>query len=238
MTLVAGEKKGGCPVRDQAREWVEDIILGWDLLDIKPSSGKFTWSNKRLGPGHIVACLDRFLVHSDFLILGLLASSKFFPNCSLDHKPILLDLSSDVNLGPILFRFIPLWILQEDFQQTIFDSWSKPILGTPSFVWERKIKRLKFDLKTWAKLIKSATSYIFEAQKALENHQPIMESCPISESIYKREIELQKTFFQACRVEEKFWRQKSRSLWIESGDKNTNYFHKQVEACKNFKAVS
>jgi len=119
VTLVAEEKKGGTPVRDQAREWVEDIILGWDLLDIKPSNGKFTWSNKRLGPSYITASLDRFMVHSTFLTLGFLASSKILPNCTSDHKPILLELSPEVNLGPIPFRFSPLWIHQEGFQQTV-----------------------------------------------------------------------------------------------------------------------
>ena len=42
ITLAAEKKKGGSIVRDQAREWVEDIILHWDLMDIKPPSGKFT----------------------------------------------------------------------------------------------------------------------------------------------------------------------------------------------------
>ena len=108
VTLSIEEKKGGSIVRDQAREWVEDIILHWDLMDIKPPSGKFTWSNKRLGPGHIAAHLDRFLIHSNFLSSGLLATSKILPNCTSDHKPILLELSSDPTLGPIPFHFSPL----------------------------------------------------------------------------------------------------------------------------------
>ena len=37
VTLDSSEKKGGTLVRDPSREWVEDIILGWDLLDIKTS---------------------------------------------------------------------------------------------------------------------------------------------------------------------------------------------------------
>ena len=105
VTLSVDEKKGGSPIRDQSREWLEDIILGWDLIDIKPSIGKFTWTNKILGPGHIAARLDRFLVHSDFLTTGLLAFSKILPNCISDHKPILLELSPEPNLGPIPFWF-------------------------------------------------------------------------------------------------------------------------------------
>ena len=42
VTLAVNEKKGGSPVRDPAREWVEDLMLGWELEDIKPTSGKFT----------------------------------------------------------------------------------------------------------------------------------------------------------------------------------------------------
>ena len=42
VTLALSEKKGGSPVRDPAREWVEDIIMDWYLEDIKPSKGNFT----------------------------------------------------------------------------------------------------------------------------------------------------------------------------------------------------
>ena len=105
VTLATNEKKGGTPVRDPSREWVEDLILGWDLIDIKPVKGTFTWTNKRSGLGHVAARLDRFLVHSSFLSLGLLASSKILPHCTSDHKPIFLELALDQDLGPIPFRF-------------------------------------------------------------------------------------------------------------------------------------
>ena len=57
VTLAAKEKKGGSPVRDPTREWVEDIILDWELEDIKPSHGKFTWTNKRRDPGQLLLAL-------------------------------------------------------------------------------------------------------------------------------------------------------------------------------------
>jgi hypothetical protein len=53
-----------------------------------------------MGPGHIGACLDRFLVQSSFLTLGLVASSKILPIYTSDHKPILLDLFLEANLAP------------------------------------------------------------------------------------------------------------------------------------------
>ena len=54
----------------------------------------------------------------------------------------------------------------------------------------------------------------------------------------RKEEELQKAFFSACRTEEEYWRQKSRNMWLMSGDKNTKFFHKQAEARKNHNAVS
>jgi hypothetical protein len=54
----------------------------------------------------------------------------------------------------------------------------------------------------------------------------------------QQEAKLQKNWHQACREEEKYWQQKSRCLWLEAGDKNTKFFHKQAEARKQFKKVT
>jgi hypothetical protein len=48
------EKRGGNIVKNTLRDWMEDLISLEDLVDIKLSKGRFTWSNKRLGPSHIV----------------------------------------------------------------------------------------------------------------------------------------------------------------------------------------
>ena len=57
ITLSLGEKRGGSIVKDPLQEWVEYLIIEWDLEDIKPSEGKVTWINKRAGPEHIAARL-------------------------------------------------------------------------------------------------------------------------------------------------------------------------------------
>jgi len=53
---------------------MEDFISLWDLVDVKPHRGKFTWTNKRIALGHIAARLDRFLVHKAFLESDFTAS--------------------------------------------------------------------------------------------------------------------------------------------------------------------
>jgi len=209
VTLAANEKKGGTPIRDPSREWVEYIILGWDLIEIKPVKGKFTWTNRRIGPSHVAARLDRFLVHSSFLSLGLLASSKILPHCTSNHKPILLEFALDQDLGPIPFRFSPLWIHHEDFLHVVSDSWKSQIKGSSSFIWEAKMKKLKHDLKYWARSITSPISRRKIAQAELETHQIHVDTSPISDYLLKKEEIHQKAFFAACRLEEEYWRQKS-----------------------------
>jgi hypothetical protein len=119
VTLEVIEKKGGSIVRDPAREWVEYIMSDWELEDAKPTKGKYTWSNKRAGPGHIADRLDRFLVHSTFMLLGLTLSSSILPHSVSEHKPIMLDISHDKNLEPIPFRFSSAWLQDESFQDLV-----------------------------------------------------------------------------------------------------------------------
>eukprot|EP00253_Pinus_taeda_P013868 PITA_13868 len=125
LTLHSSRKRGGSIVRDPAREWAEDILQEWDMLDIKPSSSKYSWSNKRLGPGHIAARLDRFFIQSSFLLLGIEPRMHILPNNISDHKPIKLELLAHLDLGPIPFRFSPLWIKELGFMQIVKDSWNQ-----------------------------------------------------------------------------------------------------------------
>jgi exonuclease III len=238
VTLAATEKKGGSIVRDPAREWVEDIMSDWELEDVKPTKGKYTWSNKRAGPGHIAARLDRFLVHSTFMLLGLTLSSSILPHSVSDHKPIMLDISHDKNLGPIPFRFSPAWLQDESFQDLVTKTWNETVRGSAFFVWEEKLRRLKVALKSWEKTLPNPTLARQETQKQLEKHQLDMENQEITQETLQQEDQLQRNWHQACREEEKYWQQKSRSLWLEAGDKNTGFFHKQAEARKQFKNVT
>ena len=125
--------------------------MAWDLIDIKPATGKYTWTNRRFGPGHIAARLDRFLVQDNFLLLGPIISSKILPFGGSDHKPILLEMEPGKNLGPIPFRFNPMWAKQEDFLKIVAESWAHLVTGSSFFVWEEKLRRLKKSLKSWAK---------------------------------------------------------------------------------------
>jgi hypothetical protein len=116
--------------------------------------------------------------------------------------------------------------------------WNGSVKGSPFFVWEEKLRKLKVALRLWAKTLSNPAVDRQAAQRQLENHQIQMEGSDITQEILQQEVKLQKNWHQACREEEKYWHQKSRCLWLEVGDKNTKFFHKQAEARKQFQKVT
>jgi hypothetical protein len=143
------EKKRGeeGPARINMIYVVEDMIQQWDLMDFKPRKGLYTWTNNRTGEEHISARLDRFLVQSTLLMERKLISTAILPKLTSDHKPILLSLEEEEILGPILFRFSPLWKEKSGFAETVRLAWSTSVTGSPNFVWEQKLKITKKSLK-------------------------------------------------------------------------------------------
>lgn len=237
LTLSSEEKRGGNIVRDPAREWVEDIIFDWDLEDIKPIRGKFTWTNKRLGPCHIAARLDRFLVRQSLHVQGFDLTSTILSFNASDHKSIALLLIKDQNLGPIPFRFNPAWIPMEGFLDIAAAAWKTNVRGFAFYVWEEKLRIVKKALKDWVKLHKSPLKQRMEAEKALEDHHFSNEGS-LDQASLDKEVSLHNKLDEACRLEENYWKIKSRNSWLQEGDKNTKFFHKQAEVRKHYKSVS
>ena len=95
----------------------------------------------------ISARVDRFLVQRSLLDGNILISTKIMPNLSFDHHLISLLLEEEENLGPILFRFSPLWIERKGLCEIVTQVWSQFVEGSPNFVWEQKLKHTKYALK-------------------------------------------------------------------------------------------
>jgi hypothetical protein len=140
-------------------------------------------------------------------------------------------------VGPIPFRFNLSWIHHEEFFEMVTRVWKDPVTGSPFYVWEEKLQRLKRALKIWAKTLKSPSNQRVEAQQQLEMHQLKLEESNIIPHMLETEKDLHRKLHIACREEEEYQRQKSRSLWLKDGDKNTSFFHKQAKAGKNYSSV-
>ena len=154
--------------KDPLQDFVEAILQSWDLLDFKPTRGRFTWNNNRTRSASILARLDRFLVQSYLLDKNFLISSKILPKISFDHHPISLLIKEEEDYRPIPFRFSPLWIEREGFWEIEIEVWNQYVIGSPIFVWEQKLKKIKYALKSRIKKpIPNPTSCRKESVKVL-----------------------------------------------------------------------
>jgi hypothetical protein len=171
--------------------------------------------------------LDIFLIQSTFLHERRIISSKILPKLTSNHKPILLILEEEENMGPIPFRFSPLWIEKKGFLETVHSAWSSSITGSPSFVWEKKLKATKYALKAWVKKpMNTPLIHIHETVQQLSDLQVEMEIKYFFNSDLEKEQGAQRKTFCAFRLEEEYWRLKSRSLWLKARDRNTSFFHR------------
>ena len=90
MTLDPCEKKGGVHGKYFMQDVVENMIQDWDLVDLKPKLGCFTWSNQRVGAASIFSRLDQFLVHGPLLDRKWMISTKILPKLMSNHHLITL----------------------------------------------------------------------------------------------------------------------------------------------------
>ena len=81
----------------------------------------------------------------------IIISSKIWPKLTSNHHPISLLLEEEEDLGPIQFYFSPLWIERDGLWETVTQAWSQYVEGSPIYVWEQKLKRTKYALKSWVK---------------------------------------------------------------------------------------
>jgi len=111
-------------------------MSAFDLIHIKPLNGHFTWSNNRLGPSHIVARMDCFLINSSIFEDSLIPSSLILPWSGSNHRHISLSIYDLENLGPISFFSNPLWLHNPSLMYIVPSTWNQWIDAPLIYIWE------------------------------------------------------------------------------------------------------
>ena len=108
----------------------------------------------------------------------------------------------------------------------------------PSFVFARKIKALKLDLKRWNEEefgnIERNKRILLEDLRRFDEHE---ESRALEEVELARKAEVVRELDKCALMEEVSWRQKSRMLWMKEGDKCTKFFHSIANLNRRHNAI-
>ncbi|GLT94943.1 hypothetical protein SLE2022_126540 [Rubroshorea leprosula] len=146
--------------------------------------------------------LDRSLATPNWRALFPRAKVRLLPPLSSDHSPLWITLDSHYkrrNRCRRRFRFEDMWLQDPRCTEIIKSSWNA----------------LHFDH------VQQRLKQCMESLESLRNNPP---SIPTQDE-EKRVLAETEEWLER---EELMWRQRSREIWLQEGDRNTRFFHKKA----------
>ncbi|KAL2491396.1 Uncharacterized protein Adt_27024 [Abeliophyllum distichum] len=210
--------------RDRGTSDFADMMMDCGLTDAGYSGSQYTWTN-----GRVWKQLDRVLINPAVGSSCSRFSVRHLNRSASDHSPLLIQWSSDDDLGPRPFRFLNVWSRHHDFLSFVSQKWSFPTHHTGmTALWE-KIFRLKQGLRWWNRhVFGDIFQRVRDAECRVDEAESVYDSDPTPahcNTLHHAQAGLNQTLS----VEEAFWKQKAGARWVCEGDHNTRYFHSMVQ---------
>jgi len=182
--------------------------------------------------------IDRTLVFVDWEDHFGNVSQRVLPRVISDHCPILVE-SSVVGRGHGAFKFENMWLKVKGFVEKVQQWWIRYCFtGSPSFFLAQKLKALKEDLKKWNKEVFGNLAFkkslLFELF-GLDVKEGIL---GLLHEDHARRTQVKGEIKVLASMEETFWRQKSRALYVKEGDNNARFFHRLANSHRRANHIS
>ena len=218
--LEQSEKWGANPRREGQMELFRSALEKCNLSDLGYSGAKFTWTNCQPDGNFIKVRLDRAVANTQWCSMFKEASVQVLAGRSSDHKPIQLNLATNLQVHGEKrrgFKFELNWTLEAGYQQVVEEAWN----AEPNEDALSKLSECRISLRKWSKGIlgDSATQIkrkTLEVEELQRNEGP--ENSEAIKSL-NAEIEL------LLEKEDLYWKQRAKQNWYKEGDQNTQYFH-------------
>lgn len=209
-----------------------------EIRDLRFHGPPFTWTNKQ-PDDPIAKKLDRVLVNEDWLITFPNSLAHFQPPVISDHTPAVIPLDTTAHVaGTKPFKFFNYLTSHPDFLSTVLegwestsdDMWSLSTLSKKQKALKKFLKRLhKHNYSEIQKRVGECTELVKGLQReSLQN--------PSTETFLAEREGLDK-LQHLKKVEEAYFRQKSRIQWLKEGDLNTSFYHRVAMARNYYNAI-
>ncbi|XP_075654705.1 uncharacterized protein LOC142624853 [Castanea sativa] len=207
------------------------VVDDCSLLDLGFEGPKFTWCNNRFQGNLVYERLDRGLYNQEWLNLFPLSKLFHIPFGFSDHLALLTEIKASspvIPRGPkhSFFRFEALWTRNAECEAVIRSSWDIPQWGTPMYRLSQKIKAVRVALLQWGgRNVRGLFKSIAAKRKLLSSLESDCHLIPAdSHRIQLRNATRAELNELICQ-EEAYWHQRSKVAWLQSGDRNTKFFH-------------
>ncbi|WVZ84217.1 hypothetical protein U9M48_031271 [Paspalum notatum var. saurae] len=202
------------------------VIDANNLRELDLSGRQFTWANNLAH--QTFKKLDRVLVTTEWETKYPKATVQALTREISDHTPLFLNSGDDDNISPhSVFKFELGWLLRDGFFNMVKDIWVSTDIGSnPMERWQVKIRRLRQQLRGWAKNVGGA--YKKEKKLLLDKLDELDKKSEHTQLDYN-ELNLKHTLHervtQLLREKEIKWYQRAKVKNLLEGDANTKFFH-------------
>ncbi|XP_023906329.1 uncharacterized protein LOC112018051 [Quercus suber] len=205
-----------------------NTLLHCGLVDMGFSGYPLIWRNGRQGEAFVEERLDRAIATMEWRELFPRTKVSHLLASYSDHDPIMMDMAPPTQPQKRrhkIQRFEEKWVAHANCERIIREAWNQiHPQGSPMYCMFEKSKKCRMDLITWSRVTFGNT------RTRLDEKQGELTS--LMEAGYGQNIKriqgVKKEINELLHHEEVFWRQRSRSIWLLVGDKNTKFFHQRA----------
>lgn len=226
--LENSEKTGGPSRPEGSFIAFRSFVTINGLWDVKHTGNQLSWRGKR-NTHDIKSRLDRTLANVAWYDMFPSASCNYLRFEGSDHRPLMTYLETHLPKIRRPFRYDRRLNDNPEARKIIEEAWGSD--QTESV--ETKISRCRKEIIKWAKEQREA-----RAKEVLQTQQELEQELSAPHPDTSKISALTAALVSAYRAEELFWRQRSRILWLQGGDRNSAFFHAVTKVRKAINRIT